>query len=253
MLPVGSPPVPMEMLAERGSGLAGIPERGQGRVGDRAGDVAVVAGRLEPVRVEDGADLGRCDLASEDLRALVVPRELDVPVADLGQPREHLLEAVRDAGGVGRGRDPVADAEEDDAAPADGDAGPVGHCPLASGVPSATAPAAAEEERGIGAADRPQPPVAHVLPAQAQPGRSDDQHRRGQVVGELELCAHELRVPLWGPERYGVVGRVAPVREQRHLDRVSAPLGGLEEPSSWSSSACAGGLANDVRSAPVSR
>ena len=47
---------------------------------------------------------------------LVVAGELDLLVADLGEPGQYALEAVRHAAVVRRGGDPVADAVQDDAA-----------------------------------------------------------------------------------------------------------------------------------------
>ena len=86
------------------------------RIGEVARDAAVVADRDQPVVVEDLADLGGRDLPAEDRRVLVVARELDAVVADLGQALEHLGEAVRHAGRVRRRADAVADRVQDDAA-----------------------------------------------------------------------------------------------------------------------------------------
>ena len=115
---------PDVVLADGGGRVAVVVERGQRRLGDGARDRAVAAVGLEAGVVERGADLLRRDLPAEDRRALVVAGELHGPVADLGELVEALDEPVRDpfrASGRGRRRrDPVADAEQDDAAPARG-------------------------------------------------------------------------------------------------------------------------------------
>ncbi|HET9738949.1 MAG TPA: hypothetical protein VFP78_12605 [Solirubrobacteraceae bacterium] len=144
------------LLAERLRGVHVRVERGQRGVGDRSRDVPVASDGGQPIVVEDRADLGRRDLAPEDLRALVVAGELDAVVADLRQPREDLLEAVRDAGGVRRGADPVAHREQDDAALA-------GRHQPAAAAPSGAREAGAERD---GAGSRPERSAEEPAPVQ---------------------------------------------------------------------------------------
>ena len=96
------------LLAERQRDLAVRLEGGDRGIRQRARDGAVVALRVQAVRVQDRPDLRRRDLAAEDRRALVVAGELDRLVALRRERRQHLREPVRDAGRVRRRRDAVA-------------------------------------------------------------------------------------------------------------------------------------------------
>jgi hypothetical protein len=61
--------------------------------------------------------------------------------------------------------------------------------------------------------------------AEAERGDDDDRCRRRRA----ELPAHELGVPLRGPEHRGVVREISLIRNQGDLDRSAPPRGLLQE------------------------
>nr|BFE74272.1 hypothetical protein GCM10020092_075730 [Actinoplanes digitatis] len=149
-----------QLVPEVGRGVPVRPVRAAGRVRagadmphpQRLGDVELLLeGRRvdlgvravgdQPVVVKDLPDLGGRDLPAQDGGVLVVASELDLLVADLGEPGEYPLEAVGHPGVVGRRADPVADAEQDDA-------------PVPGGYERLGAQLTAADRRGSGLEDR---------------------------------------------------------------------------------------------------
>ena len=92
---------------------------------------------------------------------------------------------------------------------------------FASGRPRASSAAS-------GRRDRCERAAARLLPAEAEPVRRHDQHRRPERADGVEVVAHGRDVGLRVLERLRLAARVVLVREEDDLDRVPARRGRVE-------------------------